>query len=209
MTVVNFATNHFKVGQKRLSDSLNGHKQLMIDSYTAIHSPTHQQSPYEFKVHAIEKAFELDPVVLWADSSFWLVGDLSEIENIILEDGYFMTEAGHYVGRWVNEFQRKYFNLTTQELKQGPGGMIMFSAGLVGLHKDSPIAMEFLKQWKKAAVKGAFRGRWEDTRHDQTAGSIIAQRLGMKYQNGPRYMSYIGDGYEKPHPQATFYLQGI
>lgn len=209
MIIVNFSTELYKPGQRRLSQSLNGHKKLMLDSYTAIGSPTHQESPYQFKIHAIEAALELDDIVLWCDSSLWRVGDISIIENIIKEDGYFLSEAGHYVGRWINDFQRKYFNLTEEETKQEQGGMIMFSAGFVGLDKKSPVAMEFLRQWKQAAIDGAFKGDWATTRHDQSVGSIIAQRLGMKYQRGGQHMAYIGPGYSEPEPGVVFYLQGI
>jgi hypothetical protein len=209
MIVVNFSTREYKRGQQRLSGSLNGYKQLMLNDYVSIGSPTHAESPYEFKVWAIEAALNHDDIVLWCDSSLWRVGDISIIENIIKTDGYFLTEAGHFVGRWVNEFQKNYFKLTDQELHQGTGGMIMFSAGFIGLDKKSPIAMEFLKQWKQAAMDGAFKGDWATTRHDQSVGSIIAQRLKMKYQRGGQFMSYIGPGYSTPEQCSIFYLQGI
>lgn len=208
MIVVNFSTPNYALGQKRLAASLNGYKKLMLDNYTVINSPTHQESPYEFKLWAIEKAFEFDPIVLWCDSSLWRVGDLSIIENIIKEDGYFLSEAGHWVGSWCNQHTRNYFKLTEEEAKV-PGGLFMFSAGFVGLDKNSEIAMEFLKQWKASAKAGCFRGSHVDHRHDQTAGSIIAQRLGMKFQRGGAHMSYIGGGYSKPEPGSVFYLQGL
>lgn len=208
MIIVNFATGHYLKGQERLADSLNGYKKLMISSYTAIGSPTHSESPYQFKVHAIEKAFEFDPVVLWVDASMWLVGDLSKIERLILEDGYFMSEAGHWVGSWTNKFTRNYFNLTEEESKV-PGGFNMFSAGLLGLNGLSNIGWKFFREWKASALAGCFRGDWSDHRHDMTCASIIAKRLGMKYQRGGEHMSYIGEGYTPPEPGSVFYLQGI
>ena len=208
MIIVNFATGSYKKGQQRLANSLNGHKKLMLDSYEAIGSPSHSISPYEFKVHAIEKAWEFDPVVLWVDASMWRVGDLSIVENLILQDGYFMTEAGHWVGSWTNQFTRHYFCLTESEAKV-PGGLFMFSAGLLGLDSRSEIAMEFFRQWKASALAGCFKGDYRDHRHDQSCGSIIAQRLKMKYQRGGEHMSYIGPGYSQPEKGSIFYLQGI
>jgi hypothetical protein len=208
MIIVNFATGHYLKGQKRLSNSLNGHKQLMLSDYTSICSPTHSESPYEFKVHAIEKAVGFDDLVLWVDASMWRVGDLSAIENIINEDGYFQSEAGHWVGSWTNQFARNYFKLTEDEAKV-PGGLFMFSAGLLGLNKKSEIAMDFFKQWKESALAGCFRGDWKDHRHDMSCASIIAQRLGMKYQRGGQHMAYIGPGYSEPEPGVIFKLQGI
>jgi len=195
-------------GQRRLSESLNGHKQLMLSDYVSLGSPDHSESPYQFKIHAIEAAFEFDPVVLWVDASMWLVGDLLKIEALILRDGYFMSEAGHWVGSWTNPHTRDYFKLTKEESKV-PGGMFMFSAGLLGLDKNNPLAMEFFTQWKASALAGCFRGDWANHRHDMTCASIIASRLGMRYHRGGEFMSYIGPGYNKPEPGSVFWLQGI
>lgn len=209
MIIVNFSTKEYRRGQQRLSNSLNGYKQLMLNDYISIGSPSHSESPYEFKCWSIEEALKLDDIALWCDSSLWRVGDLSVIENIIKQDGYMFTESGHYVSQWVNDYQKDYFKLTDEELRQDSKGMIMFSAGFIGFDKNSPIAMEFLKQWKQAAKDGCFKGDWATTRHDQAIGSIIAQRLQMKYQRGGYLMSYIGPGYSKPEPTSIFFLQGI
>lgn len=208
MIVVNFATGHYLKGQQRLSKSLNGHKQLMLSDYTSIGSPSHSESPYAFKLYAIEKAFCFDPIVLWCDASLWRVGDISIIEQLIINDGYFMSESGHWVGQWTNQFTRDYFKLTEEEAKV-PGGLFMFSAGLLGLNKNSSVAMEFFKQWKESEKGGCFRGDWSNHRHDMSAASIIAQRLGMKYQRGGQHMAYIGPGYSQPEPEVIFFLQGI
>jgi hypothetical protein len=209
MIIVNFATGHYLAGQQRLCKSVYPYRYFAVDNYPAINSPTHSESPYQFKIHAIEKAFEKDDIVLWCDASLWVVGDLSIIENIIKQDGYFMEEAGHYVGRWTNEHARNYFKLTEEEAKQETGGLTMFSAGLIGLDKNSDIAMEFFRQWKASALAGCFKGSYENHRHDMTCASIIAQRLGMKYQRGGKHMAYIGQGYSEPEPGIVFKLQGL
>lgn len=205
MIVVNFATEQYKRPQQRLAASLfnKGAKALIFDKYEDIDSPTHQQSPYEFKIHAIRKAFEHDDIVLWADSSMFLTGDLDKIETLIKRDGYFFEEAGHYVDRWCNAHTRKYFNLTEGN------GYTMFSAGLTGLNLKSEIAMEFLYKWEQSAKAGCFRGSWEDHRHDMTCASIIASRLDMKYQRGGTHLAYIGPGYAQPHKDVVFYCQGM
>lgn len=209
MIIVNFATNAYQSGQQRLARSIRDYDVLLFDKYEDIGSPSHQESPYEFKIHAIEKAFEKDDIVLWCDASLWLVGDLSIIEDIIKEEGYFCSEAGHYTGRWCNEFTRKYFNVTDEEMKQEAGGMTLFSAGLLGLNKKSEVAMEFFRQWKASGIAGCFKGSWETHRHEMTCASIIAQRLGMKYQRGGKHLSYIGPGYSQPESNTVFYLQGL
>lgn len=208
MVIVNFATNHFLKGQKRLEESVKGKaRMLSLSNYSTIKSPTHQESPYQFKVHAIEYAMKQyieEDIFLWCDASLYCIGDLSVIQKIIWRDGYFMEEAGHYVKDWCNARARDYFNLQPEE-----SGFTMFSAGLLGLDRQHPLAMEYLRQWKAAALAGCFKGDWSNHRHDMTCGSIIAQRLGMKYQKGGSHMAYIGAGYAQPGPDVVFHLQGI
>lgn len=203
MIVVNFSTPNYALGQKRLAASLNGYKKLMLNDYTAINSPTHQESPYEFKVWAIEAALQLDDVALWADSSMKLVGDLSKIEKIIIEDGYFFQEAGHYVRDWSTDETLKYFGLTRET------NYLMFIAGLIGINKNNLLAMQWFKEWKKSAIDGHFRGPWDRHRHDMLCGSIVAEELGMKYKRGGSFIAYLGPGYSDPEPGIVFTCQGL
>lgn len=209
MIIVNFSTKQYERGQRRLDGSITNYNKLMFTDYSQIGSTTHQESPYEFKVHAIRKASEQDNVVLWVDSSMYRVGDLSKIESIIKTDGYFMEEAGHYVGRWTNKHTREYFGLTEEESKQGPGGFTMFSAGLLGLDFESDIAKNFFKVWAASAAAGCFRGDWSDHRHDMTCASIVACRMGMRYQRGGQHLSYVGPGYSAPEQGTVFLCQGL
>jgi len=203
MLVVNFATKHYLPGQRRLKASVQPYECLTFDQYSQIGSPTQQESPYQFKIHAIEKALDKDDIVLWCDASLWRVGDLSIIENIIKEEGFFGEESGHHCWNWANDHCRQYHNLTKEE------GLIMYSAGLTGINKNNPTAMEFLRQWKASALAGCFKGDYSNHRHDMVNASIIAQRLGLKFQRGGTHLSYIGEGYAKPSDTAIFYLQGM
>ena len=205
MIIVNFATQGYLLGQQRLANSLNGHKKLMLNSYEAINSPSHSVSPYQFKIHAIEAAAKFDKRVLWCDSSLWRVGDLQKIEDVIEKYGYFMEEAGHWVRDWCKPETKKYFELDAQELAT----FNMFSAGLLGIDFNSLDASLWFSEWKRSALDGHFRGPWDTHRHDMTCGSIIAQRMGFKYQRGGSHMAYIGEGYSKPEKDVVFYLQGI
>lgn len=209
MIIVNFSTPNYALGQQRLANSLNGYKKLMINSYTAIGSPTHLESPYEFKCWAMEEAAKFDPVVIWCDASMWKVGDIKKIEDIVIRDGFFGEEGGHYAGRWTNAYTRKYFNVTEEEMHQGPGGITLFSAGLLGLDFTNSKAIQFFDEWKRSGRAGCFRGSWEDHRHEMTCASIIATRIGFKYQRGGSHLSYVGPGYSQPEKDTVFLLQGL
>jgi hypothetical protein len=159
MIIVNFATGHYLRGQQRLHNSLlRKYNFLGLNDYKEIGSPTHGESPYQFKIHAIERAFEFDDIVLWADASIWVVGDLSIVENIIKQDGFFGEESGHYCYDWANEHCRNYHNLKQDE------GLIMYSAGLTGINKNNPVAMDFFNQWKASALAGCFKGEHKNHR---------------------------------------------
>lgn len=209
MIIVNFSTPNYALGQKRLAASLNGYKKLMLNDYVSIGSPTHQESPYGFKLYAIQAAIKYDPVILWMDSSMYLRGDLNKIEKIILEDGFMADEAGHYAGRWTNQFTRDYFKVTEEEMKEGPGGVTLFSAGLLGLDFNKDKACQFFSQWFASHGAGCFNGSWENHRHDMSCASIIATRLGFKYQRGGSHLSYIGPGYSEPESGSVVYCQGL
>lgn len=202
MIIVNFATEHYRRGQQRLVASLKGHKALIFHDYPP-GSPSHQASPYEFKIHAMKKASEQDKVVLWADASMWLDGDLSKIENIILERGYYMEEAGHMVDTWTNDFTRKYF-----ELPLG-SGYSMFSAGLLGIDFNNSQALTWFNKWAASAKAGCFKGDWSNHRHDMTCGSIIASQMGFQYVKGGTHLCYVGPGYSEPGPECVFKCQGV
>lgn len=203
MIVVNYSSPEYRRPQNRLMNSLGDHPRLMFTELPP-GSPSHQESPYEFKIHAIRKAMEIDPIVLWADASMYLVGDIKIIENIIVNEGFYGQEAGHYVGDWCNRHTMDYFNLKDSEYH-----IPMFSAGLLGLNADSEKAMDFLNQWELSAKAGCFRGDWKDHRHDMSCASIIYYRLGFKLQRGGSTMAYIGPGYSTPEPQVSFYCQGM
>lgn len=205
MIIVNFSTPNYALGQKRLAASLNGYKKLMLNDYTAIGSPTHKESPYQFKVHAIEAALNYDHTVLWCDASLWRVGDLDKIERIIKEKGYFMEECGHWVRDWCKPETKAWFDLKPEEEAK----FHMFSAGLLGLNFDHPDAQLWFAAWKVSALQGHFKGSYENHRHDMTCGSIIAQRMGFKYERGGSHLSYVGPGYSNPEEGTVFYLQGL
>jgi hypothetical protein len=175
----------------------------MFNDYTSIGSPSHQESPYEFKVHAIEAAWKFDPIVFWLDSSMVRVGDLTIAEEIIKTEGYLFQEAGHYVRDWTQDETLKYFGLTRQT------DYLMFSAGMLGLNKNNELAVRWFEKWKQSALDGHFRGPWSSHRHDMSCGSIIAEQLGMKYKRGGSLMAYLGPGYAEPEKNIIFTCQGM
>lgn len=193
--VVNFANergNYIK-GQQRLVKSLMDTKWqgsiLCFQSEEQLENcPNHLDNPYAFKIYAIYEAVMRGfNKILFIDASVWAIKPIDEIFEVIDSEGYIMQEAGHMVGNWCNESTLNYFNLTREEALKMP---MYGNAGFLGLNFDFQIAREFFSQWTESMQAGCFKGLWSDHRHDMTCGSIIANRLGMKYKSGHSYLQY-------------------
>ena len=83
------------------------------------------------------------------------------------------------------------------------------NAGFLGLDFETGIANHFFLEWNAAMMNGAFRGDWSDHRHDMTCGSIIANRLGMKFQSGNELLEYAGPDDPVKNNTIIFKAQGI
>lgn len=210
--VVNLATGQFRQGQKRLHSYMGFNNQwiplLLWGSEAELFAPLHTDNPYAFKIYAIEAARNMGyDQVLWFDASVYPVKDITPIFDWLTEKGIFLEEAGHYAGQWANQRALDYFGLTKEEAMKMP----MFSAGFCGFDFRNPISQEFFAEWKEAMLNGIFKGLWEDSRHDMTAGSIIANKQGLLplYSKGGTFFAYIGEGFGTPKETVVAHLQGV
>lgn len=189
--VINFAGDSYANGRNRLLKSLKTHSPnidvLSFTKESEIGCPTHSENPYAFKPYAFLKAIELGyQYILWMDASLFAIKPIEPIFDVIIKEGYFMQEAGHYVATWCNQNALNYFKLTDEEKEK----MLMFTAGFQGLNINNLKASTYLTEWKKSEDAGCFIGSWLDHRHDMTCGSIIASRLNMTYKNGSEWLAY-------------------
>lgn len=208
--VVNLSTHQFWSGQQRLKTAMISQTPDFIHftSESQVGSPTHTDNPYAFKIYAIERARALGyDQILWVDSSVYPVKDITPVFDWLTEKGIFLEEAGHYAGQWANQNALNYFGVTKDEAMKMP----MFSAGYCGFDFRNPISQEFFAEWKEAMLNGIFKGLWEDSRHDMTAGSIIANKQGLLplYSKGGTFFAYIGEGFGTPKETVVCHLQGM
>jgi len=57
-------------------------------------------------------------------------------------------------------------------------------------------------------LDGQFIGSWQDHRHDMTCGSIIANKLGMKYVGGEDWLHYAPVD-QQPKEGVIFHASGL
>jgi len=173
----------------------------------SIDCPRHIDNPYAFKIYAIDKVIGLGyKKIFWIDSSAVFIRSAKPIWDEVESNGYIMQEAGHYVGRWCNDETLSYFNLERDEAEK----MMMYgNSGFLGLNLENEISVNFLNQWRESMLAGCFKGSWDDHRHDMTCGSIIANRLGMKYKSGNDWLHYAPPDQEQPNEKVIIHTQGM
>lgn len=210
--VVSFANERgeYLKGLSRLKKSLVIHDNNIFHGLigeSLVGSPPHLENPYAFKVYCWDCVIATGiRKILWLDASVVAVRNLQPVWDKIDQDGYIMQDAGHFVGRWCNDETLEYFNLTRDEAWKMP---MYGNAGFLGLDLDNPIAFEFFKQWKQSMLDGMFKGSWKDHRHDMTCGSIIANRLKMKFQSGNEWLSYSPINEKPKNETIIFHASGL
>ncbi len=171
--------------------------------------PTHDETPYAFKAFALKQASKTHRSLLWADASIIPLGPLDRLWDLIESQGYWFSENlphGEYgrpwtCGQWTADSALEPLGITREQSFTFPH--IIGTA--FGLDLRYGIARDFLSEYYRLAREGtAFRGVWSNHdrglsrdrrvlghRHDQTAASVLAWRLGMKLTTPP---TWIVDG---------------
>jgi hypothetical protein len=162
--------------------------------------------PYAFKVYALlmTAAEHPDCTLLWADSSVYPLQNLEPLWNLIEEQGYWFSNAPPWhsppwnCGQWTCDSALPILGITREEAF----GITQLHGACFGLDLRHPIANRFLLQWNLMAGRGAFNGPWSNEngeasadprvmghRHDQTAASVIAHKLGMALTEQPKWLT--------------------
>ena len=216
--IVNVAVGAYLPSQERLAQSLKdvgyeGATMFWTGEFPA-GCPGHLEVPYAFKTFALTEAKKAGhEIALWVDSSLYAVQNPQPVFSWIEEHGHLFELAGHWLGTWCTDAFLEKNEITRDEAMVIP----MYSAGFTGLDLRLPRSREFLRQWHKMAVDGvSFIGPWQGKsndpryqghRHDMSAASLLAYRLGMKLTD-PRFMVYA-DYTPNPSAGAVFLCKGI
>ena len=191
--IVNVATQRFVAGQQRLRAAFDETVLCWTNAYPP-GSPQHHENPYAFKAWAIKAAKDAGfDLVLWADACILPNGSLEPLWDRIEQRGYWISDNGFSNHQWTCKDAYPLLGITEEENK----GIPHVVATTFGLNLKSGIGAMAFEQYLKFAQNGAFRGPWAggvgvQHRHDQTALSVIAYRLGMELTKPPAWFSYRG-----------------
>lgn len=198
----------FLRGQQRLKSILAQQGETFIGwNSLPPGSPFHEDTPFAFKAFALQDAvLHGHKVLLWSDSSILPVRPLSPLWDLIERQGYWFScnlphgtvMKAYTNGQWTCDSALEPLGITRKVSFRFPHVI----ATAFGLDLRHEIAQNFLGEYLRLAIEGeAFRGPFSNDkrqasldrhvlghRHDQTAASVIAWRLGMTLTTPPEWI---------------------
>lgn len=164
--------------------------------------PHHNGNPYAHKLGVMSKAVRADIVTfLWCDASIYAVNNPEEVFDTIRRDGYYLVKSGFNCAQSCNDRILEYHGCTRDEAEQMPECL----SGFVGLDLTNPIGWQMFSTWIKYCNDGVFRGsrlhanqssdpRFLFHRQDQSALSLIANRMGLHMHELNTHIGYAAHG---------------
>jgi len=194
--IVSVATGQYVTGLDRLLNAFAGEKIISWRNTLPTYSPAHSEIPYAFKAWALKAAHcsHGADVVLWCDACIMPgARPLSELWAMIERNGYWFSRNGYSNDTWTCKEAYPLLGITEEENKN----VEHVVATTFGLDLRSAIGRAFLDEYLRLAQNRSFCGPWiggvgVQHRHDQTAASVIAHRLGMKLTDPPDVFAYRG-----------------
>jgi hypothetical protein len=164
---------------------------FVYDDYKQIGSPSQEDEPYAFKLHAIETVRNQGyDIVLWCDSVLQLTQPLDRLLQEVEDVGVYLAEDGWKVGQYANDKALAHYGFTRDQAMELPTIWACF----MGFDFRNPRTQFFFTKWKEAMNAGLFRGcyhnkdstesqdpRCKGHRHDQTCAELISHVHGFPF----------------------------
>ncbi len=182
-------------------------------------SPSHEDVPYAFKVHALELAARQGhDSVLWCDSSVWFVRRPDEIFDIAGEHGCYAHEVldGHKLGTWCSDATLALLGLSREEAF----GVPLVYGGFYALDLRRTAGKMLLWNLSKRARDGSFCGAWTNKhgevssdprvrghRHDQSVLSALMYQRRVPLDKPPGH--FVMDAHEGRTEKTVAVCRGL
>jgi len=222
--IVNVATRPGDVhGQERLAASLStyggGIASVLWANTLPPKSPNHADMPYAFKVYAIEHVARRGfTSILWVDASVWFIKSPVPIFEWMEKFGAYTCgiEGGYVLGTWCSDAALDMLNVSRDDAFRIP----LVFGGCYGVSTEHESGRELLSRMSMHARDGSFRGSWTNAnqevstdvrvlghRHDMSALSVIANRIGLHSDVMPSMFTI--DGYGQSLERTVALCRGI
>jgi hypothetical protein len=202
------------VGNGRFVHGIDRMRQLFPDGLIRAYRdclpygcPTHQEVPYAFKSYALKEAADAGATsLLWLDS-IMIPGPrpLEDLWEKIERDGYYIGNNGFSNYEWTADSAYRDLGISREENRE----IKHVVGGVIGLDLTKDVGANILAEYFRLAKTKAFCGPWRNGsrtpdgkqwpcgprdvrghRHDQTALSVIAWRLGCALTDSPEWFAY-------------------
>lgn len=180
--------------------------------------PTHQDSPYAFKIAAFREAFRRGyKIVMWLDCSFWNIKNCMSIFDIIVDKGNFGFRSGYNCAQTCPDNLLASVGISRDEAEQIPET----ATGIVGINIDNPDGKKVFDYWAEFCDNGLFKNsrfhnplesadpRYLHGRQDQSAYAMALYKAKVDYHYVD-YVAYYNSGNPGYNPeQCYFFIQGL
>lgn len=218
--IVNVATGPYVRGQERLTEwcAKNSEEYFIWRDQLPAGSPFHQDVPYAFKAYALREAVAAGAkTLLWADASILPIKPLDELWERIERDGYWIGNNGWTNYEWTaDSAYAPLFGDYPGDAVWANRQIKHVVATSFGFSIEHPTGRAIFEEYYRLASETkAFCGPWSNMegspadwnnersapcgpldvrghRHDQTALSVIAWRLGCQLTDSPNIFAYAG-----------------
>ena len=122
-------------------------------------SPPHSEVNYAFKYHAVNDAFSKGyRYVMWLDAGTQAIAPIEGLWERVHKLGYSLLRGGDPLWKWISDYALEKFGYKRPEIL----GLALFGGCMIGLDRESKVAMEFFRQWgeivkDKRLMMGAHR----------------------------------------------------
>jgi hypothetical protein len=205
-------------GQQRLKESLEA--QGFDGDFLAWNGwPNHgfdKSCNYNVKAAAFDEAIRKGYTeILWLDCSVWAIKNPHPVFDIIKRDGYYFWRNGYNCAQECSDKCLDYFRVSRDQAEK----WTIASTSMFGVDLNNPIGKEFIETWIQSARDRVFSGsRFHDNqsqdprflwhRQDQSAASIILNKLGCKIHYPKEFSMYHEDNVIAPE-SVVFQMRGM
>lgn len=212
----------YAAGIDRLEHSLNLHgfagDTIFWRNKYPLHSPTHQDNPYAFKIAAFKEAFNRGyKIVIWLDCSFWCIKNPHDILDIIVDKGNFAFRSGYNCANTCTDALLADVGITRDEAENIPET----ATGIVGINIENPEGKMVFDFWEEFCNKGLFKNsrshnstesadpRFLFGRQDQSAYSmaLYKAKVNFLYEDYVAYYNNGNPGYNQD--KCKFFIGGL
>lgn len=205
--IVSFGKNYnFERGLDRLKQNIENTAKLPFFGFKEYPSgcPTHEESPFAFKFYCINECVKNGfKNIIWLDSSVIIKNNLSNLINHLNSEGYFFIKNWHSVGDYCHDKALKTLGITRDESFNIPS-IQGTNFGLNFNYDNSNTFLHKLLEYSKDGI--TFPGPYDNKeknaslhprvlghRHEQTAMSVTALKLGMNKWFADEHFWFIHD----------------